>query len=116
MGKIPPELKRTIAANIRACRMKKFPGRGGGKMCAEALGVSPQQWSPWERGKRTPDEARLSQIADFFGVTAEFLRDPCAHSGQGMDPSPTVELPFHPPPTLDDSPFPPSSADRKSVV
>lgn len=54
--------------------MKKFPGRGGGKKCAESFGVSPQQWSPWERGMRTPDELRLSQIADFFGVTVEFLR------------------------------------------
>lgn len=74
MGKIPNELRETIARNIRDCRMKKFPGRGGGKKCAESFGVSPQQWSPWERGMRTPDEQRLSQIADFFGVTVEFLR------------------------------------------
>lgn len=74
MGKIPNELRETIARNIRDCRMKKFPGRGGGKKCAESFGVSPQQWSPWERGMRTPDELRLSQIADFFGVTVEFLR------------------------------------------
>lgn len=74
MGKIPNELRETIARNIRDCRMKKFPGRGGGKKCAESFGVSPQQWSPWERGMRTPDELRLSQIAEFFGVTVEFLR------------------------------------------
>lgn len=74
MGKIPSELRETIAKNIRDCRMKKFPGRGGGKKCAESFGVSPQQWSPWERGMRTPDELRLSQIADFFGVTVEYLR------------------------------------------
>lgn len=74
MGKIPNELRETIARNIRECRLKKFPGRGGGKKCAEAFGVSPQQWSPWERGMRTPDELRLSQIAAFFGVTVEFLR------------------------------------------
>ena len=74
MGKIPNELRETIAKNIRDCRMKKFPGRGGGKKCAEAFGVSPQQWSPWERGMRTPDEVRLAQIATFFGVTVEFLR------------------------------------------
>jgi transcriptional regulator with XRE-family HTH domain len=74
MGKIPKDLLQTIAANIRSCRVNKFPGRGGGKKCAEAFGVSPQQWSPWERGMRTPDELRLQQIADFFGVTVEFLR------------------------------------------
>ena len=50
MGKIPENLRQIIAANIRACRMKKYPGRGGGKKCAEAFGVSPQQWSPWECG------------------------------------------------------------------
>jgi len=74
MGKIPQELRNTIAQNIRKCRIDKFPGRGGGKKCAEAFGVSPQQWSPWERGMRTPDELRLSQIAEFFGVTVEHLR------------------------------------------
>lgn len=74
MGKIPNELREIIARNIRECRIKKFPGRGGGKKCAETFGVSPQQWSPWERGMRTPDELRLSQIAEFFGVTVEFLR------------------------------------------
>lgn len=74
MGKIPNELRETIARNIRECRYKKYPGRGGGKKCAEAFGVSPQQWSPWERGMRTPDELRLSQIANFFGVTVEYLR------------------------------------------
>ncbi len=74
MGKIPNELREVIARNIRDCRVKKFPGRGGGKKCAETFGVSPQQWSPWERGMRTPDELRLSQIAEFFGVTVEFLR------------------------------------------
>lgn len=74
MGKIPNDLRQTIASNIRNCRMNKFPGRGGGKKCAEAFGVSPQQWSPWERGMRTPDELRLQQIADFFNVTVEYLR------------------------------------------
>ncbi len=74
MGKIPDELRETIARNIRECRIKKYPGRGGGKKCAEAFGVSPQQWSPWERGMRTPDELRLGQIAEFFGVTVEYLR------------------------------------------
>ena len=74
MGKIPEDLRKIIAANIRAEREKKFPGRGGCQKCAEALGVSPQQWSPWENGTRTPDEMRLRRIADFFGVTVEHMR------------------------------------------
>ncbi|MCD8141521.1 MAG: helix-turn-helix transcriptional regulator [Planctomycetaceae bacterium] len=74
MGKIPTELRNIIASNIRECRKKKYPGRGGSKKCAEKFGVSPQQWSPWERGKRTPDEDRLARIAEFFEVSVEFLR------------------------------------------
>lgn len=71
---MPDALRETIARNIRDCRLRKFPGRGGGKRCAESFGVSPQQWSPWESGKRTPDELRLEQIADFFGTTVEWFR------------------------------------------
>ncbi|MCC8180570.1 MAG: helix-turn-helix transcriptional regulator, partial [Planctomycetes bacterium] len=93
-GKIPQQLRETIARNIRACRVKKFPGRGGGKRCALAFGVSPQQWSPWERGMRTPDELRLSEIAAFFGVTVEELRrDSCCQpppSSPSPSPSPSI--------------------------
>lgn len=74
MSKIPQELRQNIANNIRACRIRKFPGRGGARRCAEAFGVLPQQWSPWETGKRMPDESRLLRLADFFGVTVEYLR------------------------------------------
>lgn len=74
MGKIPDELREIIAWNIRDCRMKKHPGRGGSKKCAEEFKVSPQQWSPWENGKRTPDEIRLGQIAKFFGKSVEYMR------------------------------------------
>lgn len=74
MGKMPIELRNTIARNIRECRKKKYPGRGGSKKCAEEFGVSPQQWSPWECGKRTPDEDRLAKIARFFDVDVEYLR------------------------------------------
>lgn len=74
MGKMPDALRETIARNIRDCRLRKYPGRGGGKKCAESFGVSPQQWSPWESGKRTPDELRLEQIAAFFGTTVEWFR------------------------------------------
>lgn len=74
MGKMPHELRTVIAQNIRQCRINKYPGRGGSKRCADDFGVSPQQWSPWERGVRTPDEMRLMMIAEFFGVTVEWLR------------------------------------------
>lgn len=74
MGRIPDKLREIIAANIKQCRVDKYGGRGGGKKCAEEFGVSPQQWSPWENGKRTPDEDRLAAIALFFGVTVEYMR------------------------------------------
>lgn len=74
MGKIPDALRKAIARNIRECRNKRYPGRGGVKQCALDFGVKPQQWSPWECGRRTPDEMRLVKIAAFFGVTVEDLR------------------------------------------
>lgn len=91
MSRIPDDLRKTIAANIRAERMKKYPGRGGGKQCAEAFGVSPRQWSPWERGMRTPDEIRLRQIADFFGTTVDDLRRAQAASENAPNAHPPAE-------------------------
>ena len=62
---------------MRQERLKKY-GRlhGTAKICAEEFGVSPQQWSPWECGQRTPDELRMEEIAAFFGVTVAYLRRP----------------------------------------
>lgn len=90
MTRIPQKLRETIARNIRAWRMRKYPGRGGGKRCAEEFGVSPQQWSPWERGLRTPDELRLQEIADFFGTTVESLRRDTSIPG-----APIVDSEYH---------------------
>ncbi len=75
MKQIPELLRRTIADNIRYCREQRFPGQGGSKQCADAFGVTQQQWSPWELGKRTPNESRLAEIAEFFGTTVEWLRE-----------------------------------------
>ncbi len=80
MGKIPDEQRQIIAQNIRACRKRKFPGRGGGQKCAAMFSayvgknISPQQWSPWESGLRTPEESRLRQIASFFDTSVEYMR------------------------------------------
>lgn len=74
MGKIPDDLRKIIAWNIRDCRYKRFPGSGGSKQCAEAFKVPPQQWSHWETGNRTPDETSLARIAEFFGTTVEYMR------------------------------------------
>lgn len=74
MGKVPVDLRHNIALNIRNCRQGRYPRWGGSKKCAEDFGVSPQQWSQWERGIHMPDEYRMMEIARFFGVTTAFLR------------------------------------------
>lgn len=74
MVKAPKRLREIIANNIRECRKKHYPGLGGQKRCAQAFGVTQQYWSPWERGRRTPNEMRMHQLARFFGVTVEYLR------------------------------------------
>ncbi len=74
MGKIPADLRVTIARNITDLRLKKYPGRGGAKRCAMEFGSLPQQWSRWERGHTTPNETRMAEIAAFFGTEVEDLR------------------------------------------
>lgn len=97
MGIMPQALREAIAANIRAERKKKFPGRGGAKRCAEAFGVLPQMWSPWETGKRTPQEYRMSELAKFFGCSVEELRSikkrPPQAPKEKYDESPPTTLP-----------------------
>jgi transcriptional regulator with XRE-family HTH domain len=74
MGRLTREEKEIIAYNISEQRKLRYPGHGGGKKCAAAFGIPPQQWSPWESGGRTPDDNRLNQIATFFEVTVADLR------------------------------------------
>ncbi len=74
MGKVPVELRKNIADNIRSCRCIRYPMWGGAKKCAQDFGVSPQQWSQWERGAHMPDEFRMMELATFFGVDTEYLR------------------------------------------
>lgn len=40
---------------------------------AEALGMSQATITFWENGKRTPDIEMLGKLADFFGVTTDYL-------------------------------------------
>lgn len=75
MKKIPQKLRLTVAGNLLHCRATRFPGKGGSKKCADTLGITQQQWSQWELGKRMPGECWLAKIAEFFGTTTHWLRD-----------------------------------------
>lgn len=89
MGKVPVDLRRNIAANIKNCRVAKYPMWGGAKLCAQAFGVTQQQWSQWERGAHMPDEYHMMQLASFFGVSTEWLRRD--NSGSGASASSASE-------------------------
>lgn len=40
---------------------------------AEAMGLSQQAIAKWETGKSSPDITTLKKLADYFGVTTDFL-------------------------------------------
>lgn len=40
---------------------------------SRATGVSPTTLSDWKSGKSTPKQDKLQKIADYFGVTIEYL-------------------------------------------
>lgn len=94
MTRTPKRIRMIIAGNIQKLKEEKFPGRGGSKKCADALGVTPQQWSPWEIGTRGPDEKTLKAIAKLFGVTEEdLLREPePAPASEPVIPAPVPAL------------------------
>lgn len=43
------------------------------KELADAIGVSRQAITMWETGQRIPETLTLEKIADFFGVTTDYL-------------------------------------------
>ncbi|AKG66975.1 helix-turn-helix domain-containing protein [Lactobacillus helveticus] len=49
---------------------------------AEKLGISAQRYSNWEYGSREPDYDMLTQIAELFDTTTDYL------TGKTDDPSP----------------------------
>lgn len=59
---------------IADLRKKKYPGRGGATLCAEAFGVGRQYWYDWESGKKKPGARNQQKIATFFNITLAELR------------------------------------------
>jgi hypothetical protein len=74
------EEKEIIAYNISEQRKLRYPGHGGGKKCAAAFGIPPQQWSPWESGSRTPDDNR--ELSCLVAVELKIGRFKSEHLGQ----------------------------------
>lgn len=56
---------------------------------AEKLGISAQRYSNWEYGSRQPDYDMLTQIAELFDTTTDYLTgktdDPDLHTGKDND-------------------------------
>lgn len=54
---------------------------------AAAMGVNQSAVSNWETGRNEPDNNMLCKIADYFGVSVDYV------IGRTDDPSPAPELP-----------------------
>ncbi len=68
---VPNERDFIISYHIRELREARYPGRGGGQKCAEALDVSLPQYYHWENATRTPRLKNLVKVAEFFGKPLE---------------------------------------------
>ncbi len=56
-------------------RLKLLRNKNGQsqKDIAERLGITQQAYANYERGAREPDNETLSQLADLFGVSVDYL-------------------------------------------
>ena len=74
-----------------ACRAAGIPGTGDGRQAvlSENLHVSQQAASKWLTGKGKPHRVRLNELAEFLGVSAQWLA-----SGQGEMTLPGEALPL----------------------
>lgn len=64
------DLREIIAANISSLRNERKITQ---IKLAEVLNYSDKAVSKWERGESIPDISVLKQIADYFGVTVDYL-------------------------------------------
>lgn len=70
--------------NIKAIREKKNMTQ---KDCADTFGVTLRAWQTYEQGVSEPKYEMLCRIADFYGVTTDYLlgREPAADPLAGLD-------------------------------
>ncbi len=71
-----PELREVIAWRIAEGRRSAYPHRGSLTKCAAEFGVSPQQWSQYESGHRSPEDHNLERIAKHLQTTVQNLMTP----------------------------------------
>ncbi len=77
------DLKPIIARNIAELRLRENMTQSE---LAEKLNYSDKAVSKWERGESLPDISVLTEIADIFGVTLDFLvRDVSVNNGEAFE-------------------------------
>ena len=73
MGVCTKAERRRLIENLRKHYDRIFPGRGGVRRFAEAVGVSPRTVSRWLNGVLLPSQARLHTIAKVLEVSERVL-------------------------------------------
>lgn len=58
---------------------------------ADALGIAISTLSQWETNKREPDNQSLQKLADYFGVSTDYLLGRTDDPGQKTEPAPQNE-------------------------
>lgn len=57
---------------------------------SKATGIAPSTFSDWKSGRSTPKQDKLQKIADYFGVTVEYLMG--IEKKEGKEEKPTHNL------------------------
>lgn len=57
---------------------------------AERLGMATQTMSTWEQGLRTPPVEKLEMLADFYGVSTDYLLGRTDIRSYGKEPAPAM--------------------------
>lgn len=68
------KIKQDFAARLDiACKRKNLPEKGRGKVIADILKITPKAVSKWFNAETLPTQANIYVLADFLGVTKEWL-------------------------------------------
>lgn len=68
------KIKQDFAARLDiACKRKNLPEKGRGKVIADILEITPKAVSKWFNAETLPTQANIYVLADFLGVTKEWL-------------------------------------------